>query len=212
MRTDWRSDKAWSDRFTDEIKGILGRFLIGEIPVEDKTHNTDFMVFKMDAVRVACRIRRRDRNYGRYKKQFTIRSKRPSGAATEFNKMIRGWGDYLLYGFADNDGDRLFSWFIGDLSEFREWFNKELYRLALSDEPDKVFPWEVMENKPGSDGKKGSSFMVFDLEKMPGAFICGASDEFNAGWSKGRTWGSYPLNGSSSLSPATSEIRGEYVD
>ena len=56
---DWQDDKKWSDRFIPFIKPILGLYLIGEATQEDdKNKNTDLIVFKMDAVRIACRIRR----------------------------------------------------------------------------------------------------------------------------------------------------------
>ena len=55
---DWKEDKKWSDRFLVEIKRILGEHLISEPPIEeDMQHNTDLIVLRLNAVRIACRIR-----------------------------------------------------------------------------------------------------------------------------------------------------------
>lgn len=57
----WEINKQWSDRFLPEIKMILGLHLIGEPPIEeDCERNTDLIVLKMEAVRIACRVRRYD--------------------------------------------------------------------------------------------------------------------------------------------------------
>ena len=99
----WQLDKRWADRFLPEIKRILGEHLIGEPPEEeDQEHNTDLMVLKMDAVRVACRVRR-NQYIDRYGDEFTIRAGRPNGSKTELTKIVEGWGDYFFYGFSDEN-------------------------------------------------------------------------------------------------------------
>jgi len=124
----WKEDKKWSDRFLPEIKSVLGLYLIGEPSAEeDQERNTDLMVLKMDAVRIACRIRRN--NQTKYAAEFTIRAGRPSGVKTELTKIIEGWGDYLFYGFSDPDEVALSQWILGDLKAFRIWFNRDLIRL-----------------------------------------------------------------------------------
>ena len=98
---EWKADKRWSDRFLPQIKQILGLHLIDEPPVEeDMRHNTDLIVLRLDAVRVACRVRKYQ-YYLEYTDEFTVRERRPSGERTELAKIIQGWGDYMLYGFAD---------------------------------------------------------------------------------------------------------------
>ena len=85
---DWQDDKKWSDRFIPFIKPILGLYLIGEATQEDdKNKNTDLIVFKMDAVRIACRIRRYS-YYKKYNDEFTIRNTRPSNNKSELAKII----------------------------------------------------------------------------------------------------------------------------
>ena len=79
MKTPWRHDKRWSDRFLPEIKRILGEYLIGEPrEAEDIERNTDLIVLKMEAVRIACRIRKYEYLL-QYPGEFTIRAARPSG-------------------------------------------------------------------------------------------------------------------------------------
>lgn len=123
--TAWKSDKAWSDFFLKEIKGIIGQQFICEAPeLEDQCRNTDLIVFRMDSIRIGCRIRRE--NWIHKNDEFTIRSGRPSGVKTEFSKIIEGWGDYFFYGFGSNDGSRLLSWKIGDLKPFRLYLMRHM--------------------------------------------------------------------------------------
>ena len=62
------------------------------IPKEDAERNTDLIVLKLDAVRIACRVRNHE-YITRYGDEFTIRAERPSGVKTELAKIIDGWGD-----------------------------------------------------------------------------------------------------------------------
>ena len=160
----WQSDKRWSDRFLPEIKRNLGEVLIGEPPVaEDQERNTDLIVLKMDAVRIACRVRRN--KFISYKEEFTIRSGRPSGKKTELAKIIEGWGDYFFYGICDEEEKHLEFWLIGSLNAFRAWFSAELFS-------QRGFP-------PGRrhgnvDGS--SCFYVYDWDDIPN-FIVSSSDK-----------------------------------
>jgi hypothetical protein len=124
----WEKDKRWSDKFLPEIKRVLGEHLIAEPPIEeDQKRNTDLIVLRMDAVRVACRVRKNVflQNYG---DEFTIRAGRPNSTKTELTKIVEGWGDYFFYGFADTYEEQLARWVLGDLGAFRLWFNQQLYR------------------------------------------------------------------------------------
>jgi len=157
--SNWQEDKKWSDKFINEIKSILGIYLIGEAPAEeDAERNTDLMVLKMDAVRVGCRIRESE-YLGRYGNEFTIRSGRPSGIKTELAKIIEGWGDYFFYGFVS---DKLIKWTLADLKVFRLWYNTELYKGNK--------PGILKQNKDGS-----SNFMCFKWNELPRKFIVGQS-------------------------------------
>ncbi|MGH9381088.1 MAG: hypothetical protein ACRD2Z_10815, partial [Thermoanaerobaculia bacterium] len=121
--------------FIPEMKGIIGTHLIGEAPFEeDAQRATDLIVLKLDAIRVACRIRS-SAYLRRYGGEFTLRSSRPNGVETELSKILAGWGDYLLYGFAAEAGPSLAAWLLGDLHEFRRWHNRALYRMARGEAP-----------------------------------------------------------------------------
>ena len=154
----WKDDKRWSDRFIPEIKRTLGEHLIGEPPVEeDQERNTDLMVLKMDAVRVACRVRKFQyiRGYGH---QFTIRAGRPSGNKTELTKIIEGWGDYFFYAFSDPQEKEICQWVLGDLKAFRLFLNRS---LAAGKQP-----WEGKTNTDGS-----SSFLAFNTADIPNFIV-----------------------------------------
>ena len=155
----WRDDKSWSDRFLPEIKAIIGMHLIGEIEEEDQERNTDLVVLKLDAVRVACRIRRH-RYLDGYADEFTIRAGRPSGVKTELTKIIEGWGDYIFYGFSDEAEEHLARWFLGDLCVVRLWINRSLVGNQGR------LPGRLMSNCDGS-----SEFLALKVSDLPLDFI-----------------------------------------
>ena len=159
--TDWQTDKAEADELLPNIKFILGRYLIGSAPAEeDQRRNTDLIVLNMQPVRVACRIRRFE-YLADYRDEFTIRSDRPSGAKTELAKVVEGWGDYLFYGFAAEDGRSLAAWFLADLVVFRRWFNEAITAL-----PAGALPGTLHHNRDES-----SSFRAFQVADLPPEFI-----------------------------------------
>ena len=156
---DWEKDKRWSDKYFPEIKRALGEYLICE-PTdfnEDRDRNTDLTVFDIRAVRIACRIRK-EAYREKYGHEFTIRSGRPTGRETELAKIIRGWGDYLFYGFADEH--RLIQWLIGDLNAFRIWHSRELARNKGA------LPGVSHSNFDGS-----SDFISYDKDIIPGFIV-----------------------------------------
>jgi hypothetical protein len=159
--TDFEKDKNWSDKFIPTIKLILGYYLIGEASKEeDCERNTDLIVLKMEAVRIACRIRKH--TYLEYSNEFTIRTSRPSGAKTELAKIMEKFGDYLFYGFELKDTKKLSTWALIDLTVFRrEVYN---YMLAHSGQlPGK--------NRSNSDGS--SDFRAFKFTDFPPELIKG---------------------------------------
>ncbi len=151
----WQADKRWSDRFLPEIKRILGEHLIGEPPIEeDAERNTDLIVLRLEAVRVACRIRKFS-YLDRYGGEFTIRSGRPSGVKTEYAKIIEGWGDFFFYGFASEDETELAYWTLGSLGALRLYCGKELLNGRR--------PWRS--ERPNRDGS--SFFRAFWVQDIP---------------------------------------------
>lgn len=161
MRPDVRSDFTWQRELVPLVKQILANYLITEAPFEDDARrNTDFIVLKAEVTRVACRLRR-DSYAIAYADEFTIRSRRPSGAETELSKLLSGWGDYLFYGFANDAGTALTAWTIGDLNVFRSWHSRALYRLPASHLPGV--------EKVNGDGS--SKFRVYRFSDLPSEFI-----------------------------------------
>ena len=151
-------DFGWQRGYLTAVKQAVGIHLIAEAPIEeDRNHNTDLIVLKLDAVRIACRIRRYH-YLDRYSGEFTIRSSRPNGAMTELAKIISGWGQYIFYGFAEQDGPNLAAWLLGDLNVFRLRYARSLaYNRPLGVE------------QPNQDGS--SNFTAFRIDDFPADFI-----------------------------------------
>jgi hypothetical protein len=166
----WQDDKRWSDRFIPEIKSILGRYLISEAPAEeDRERNSDLMVFRFsNEVRVACRIRRH-KYHQKFYNDFTIRCSRPTGQRTELGKLMTGWGSHFFYGFSNADETALCDWFLGDLTELRDWAYRELIQNAGR------MPGHRMSNHDGS-----SDFWVFDRSALPAAFFVADAESHEA--------------------------------
>ena len=165
MSTGWKKDKAWSDRFLPEMKRICGENLIGEPPVaEDQERNTDLMVLKMEAVRIAARVRHPDA-WLKWPNEFTIRMGRPTGTKTEFTKIMEGWGDYLLYGFADPTETHLIAWRLISLNEFRIWIVRYMF------EHGGKLPGSAQKNTDGS-----SDFHAFPLWEAPTSLLLADHD------------------------------------
>ena len=157
---DWKEDKRWSDRFLDEIKGILGRHLIGEATEEeDAKHNTDLIVLHMEAVRIACRVRRSE-YHARFGGEFTIRADRPSGVDSELSKVIAGWGQYIFYAFANEAETALDAWILGNLNVFRLWVMRHMAGH------NGRMPGTHCKNGDGS-----SSFFSFRVDAIPSTFL-----------------------------------------
>jgi hypothetical protein len=158
--SNWQDDKKWSDQYMTEIKRILGEHLIGVANVEeDALHNTDLITLRMDAMRIACRVRTKSYYHEKnYKNEFTLRCSRPSGNKTELEKVMEGWGDFFFYGFGDEDG-KLIAWTLGDLRVFREWFMEMKRRFNCT-------KGTIKRNNDGS-----SDFAVFEWSDVPSNMI-----------------------------------------
>ena len=163
----YAKDRAWSDRFIPEIKGIVGPRLLCETPDEiDKTQAADLMVFTARNVTIAARVRRPG-FLERYRYEFTIRARRDSGATTELAKIVDGWGDWMLYAHAAPCETRLAWWWLIDLNAFRA----ALIRQATNGSAIRCG------DKPNGDG---TFFKWFDVRSFPKApplvIACGGDD------------------------------------
>jgi hypothetical protein len=115
----YRTDRKWSDQFIPEIRRIVGEHLLVETPAAvDRTQAADLMVFSARSLTVAARVRRHV-YYARYATEFTVRAERDSGARSEHEKLIDGWGDWMLYAFADAQETALCAWMLLDLNAWR---------------------------------------------------------------------------------------------
>jgi hypothetical protein len=117
----YSTDRAYSDRFIPTIKQVVGPHLI--VPADlkaDIKQATDMTILTAKDMTVACRVRRPG-YVDRYGWQFTMRSKRDSGAETELSKIVKGWADWMLYAFAQSDDpdDGFARWFLIDLKHWR---------------------------------------------------------------------------------------------
>lgn len=155
----WQRDKNQADKFLPQLKRIAGDYLIGSAPQEeDAERNTDLIVLGLNAVRIACRVRKYQ-YHARYGGEFTIRESRPSGTKTELEKIIEGWGDYIIYAIADEDYEDFICWVLGDLKVFRSWFHAETKRNHGI---------EPGFHKPNNDGS--SFFRAFEIDSLPPRF------------------------------------------
>lgn len=156
----WSSDKKWSDKFIPEIKSILANIFVCAAPeYEDQRNNTDLMVFMMNPARVACRVRRFE-YLKRYPNDITIRKSRPSGNESELAKLISGFGDYLFYGFSNDDETGIKAYTVIDLSKFRLWFSR--YLIANNGK---------MPGREQANGDKSSRFQSFNKNDFPNGLI-----------------------------------------
>lgn len=163
MREDVRRDFEFAHGFLGPMKRILGFHLI-EVADEyrDMRENSDLVVLKLDSVRVACRVRKY-RYWKQYGHEFTIRTSRPSGVKTELEKLLEGFGDFILYGFANANASEnvLHAWGIGDLEVFRNWW----WSFAPQQPPCR--------SKPNRDGS--SEFKIFEWNAVSKGFLIGGS-------------------------------------
>lgn len=154
----YESDRAWSDQFIPAMRQIIGPFLLEPSSFEvDTKQASDLVVLRARDQMVACRVRRQ--GYAeRYPYEFTVRSHRDSGARTEMEKLVDGWGDWMFYGHEDGNGG--FSrWWLIDLHSWRA----ALIRDGARTKAGKVSRIRY-ESKSNFDG---THFVAFDLRSFP---------------------------------------------
>lgn len=159
--SEYDKDREWSDRFIPAIKRIVGPMLLQAAPeLEDQKHATDLMVFVARDLRIAARVRR----FGyadTYPWDFTIRHSRPTGAQTEWEKIVNGFGDWMFYGHSNNQQNDIQRWMIIDLKRTRA-------ALVFSETRRKI----KIEHRTNSDG---TTFLVFDARSLPPECIVDSS-------------------------------------
>jgi hypothetical protein len=149
----WADDFAWQARYVPIIRRIVGPLLLEEAPAKiDKCEATDLLVLHARDMRIACRVRKP--GYAdRYGHEFTIRSKRDTGAVTELKKLVNGFGDWMFYGHAAEEILGIERWMIVDLHAWRAHHirSPELMRM-------------IAKKQHNGDG---THFVAYDVRDFP---------------------------------------------
>lgn len=133
----YSTDRAYSDRFIPEIRRVVGpELLIVSTDEEDRTQATDMTILKGKDMKIACRVRRPG-VIEKWGWEFTMRSKRDSGAETELSKIVKGWGDWMFYAFAKADNSTAFDrWFLINLAHWRAQMMRRELRPTCGETPN----------------------------------------------------------------------------
>ena len=151
------ADRRWSDAFIPAIKKIVGPLLLEESSFEvDTQQAADLVVMNARDKTIACRVRRC--GYAdRYGYEFTIRAKRDTGAKTELEKIVDGFGDWRFYGHAAEDGMNVSRWMVISLPALR---------AAI------IRKQAVPIKQSNSDG---THFVAFDVRALPESCLVSAN-------------------------------------
>lgn len=151
------ADRRWSDAFIPAIKKIVGPLLLEESSFEvDTQQAADLVILNARDKMIAARVRRQ--GYAdRYPFEFTIRARRDSGAMTEMEKIVTGFGDWMLYGHASDNGTDLARWMV---------INLDGLRAALI---RRQAPYSKQSNGDGTH------FIAFDIRTLPEYCLVAAS-------------------------------------
>jgi hypothetical protein len=165
LRPDVQASKDFGDLFIPQVKRILIEKFEATNPAsdcfahdpndeQDRRLGTDIIVlsFRPYVGSKVFKVGYRCRDAGKYLKDFfkdiTFRYSRPNGRETEFQKIIRGHGDYFFYGFGETFTQQMERWIIVALAPFRS--------VVAAHKDDRPRPWSVVANGDGS-----SEFAVF---------------------------------------------------
>lgn len=150
------NDFTWQEKFYPLVKSILVQNAMKIIDIKiadanaDMKQATDFVV-SVKGGTVAVRIRR---NVANAYRDITIRSRRPNGVETELQKIRRGFADYYLYIWTNNNN--VLDWWLVDVNKMRS--------SGVFDLPRKEI-W----NKDGS-----SAFIAIQRNELGSALIASA--------------------------------------
>ena len=148
-----------------QIARILGGVFYQEASLQDDLErNTDMCVVGMDGDRIACRVRKHA-DYLKYAADFTLRYRLNSGHPTEWHKVLKGWGDYLFYGFATEDGKAVAEWRVINLREFRMWHERKSWEMRQDPE---FQTWPIEKQTPGWTSKNSDDGVLFKIYTFKG--------------------------------------------
>jgi hypothetical protein len=165
----YRSDREWSDLYIPTIKKLVGPHLLDVAPMEvDNLQATDLIVFTVKDKKIAARIREANKYLPKYAEQFTIRSRRDNGMMTELEKIHRGFGSWMFYGFGHDDRT-IYPWYLIDLDSFRYHMRRE--------------SWYVngikSEEKPNGDGTHFRAFWIYSFPDDPPLLVASSNDSID---------------------------------
>jgi hypothetical protein len=120
--------KGWSDTFTPEIIEIVAK-INGTSPEnvdvasfqEDVKRATDMFIFGVNGIRVGSRVRKA-KYFEQYGGEFTIRYSTPAGTPTEYQKLMGGFPDAMIYAFSDEAEQNVAAWIYCDCNVLRQHF------------------------------------------------------------------------------------------
>lgn len=176
----YQSDRTWADQFVDQTRAIIGRLLVqGATFMLDAKESTDLVVQSIQngcrdgkpIKAFATRLRRSTAFRGRSRYgapwafQFTIRSRRDTGAVTELAKLRQGFVDWYLYGHVEQSTIR--HWMVLDMDVFR----------AFADSP--AIKTETVPNDDGTEG------IAYDIRSFPDALCLAKSETMALALDKG---------------------------
>lgn len=120
MNNNWKTDKEFADKYLPQITQILkdnAKYIVNIVvaPYEDDALRATDFIIKVESGDVAGRLRR----WSRFtiNKEWTVRSRRDSGAETELSKLKKGFARWYLYGWTQDNV--IFSWMLIDLDVVR---------------------------------------------------------------------------------------------
>lgn len=162
------SDRAYGERFIPLVQKIVGPNLLSPSPFEvDTKRATDLIVLRAEAVEIGVRIRRLSGGYfEKWPNDFTIRSKRDTGAETELKKICGGWMTWMFYGHGGPEEDEpwLAGWMLVDIRLWR----RAIMRIGW----DEAKRRRMVACKSNGDG---THFIACDVTKYPPDLLIDAS-------------------------------------
>ena len=156
--------QRWLVLLIPQIKEIIASFFnvsVREVQPDLRAFKDYGTIFKVGETTIICRVRKVNRfmDSERYKREFTLCAERLHRLQAEYPRIVKGWGQYLLYGFAEDN--RVDYWWWGSLDVFRDWHDD---LKSLNHQPHKAQFKAVK-----------SLFNVYELKTFPQAFILTSS-------------------------------------
>lgn len=118
-------DMEFSRLCEPHVIAFLARAFFRRATLTEDTKQATDLVFDTDRGRVETCIRRFSvlADYPpRAKGEFAIRCRLSSGLPTKLDKFLAGHGDWMVYGYADDNTGILRIAGLGDLAVFRSWY------------------------------------------------------------------------------------------